>query len=289
MTHERVVAVINGKGGVGKTSVTAGVGVLTAKTSQRVLLVDLDPQANLGHDLGYEALGLGDDGAGLTRALQFGEPPNILRDVRPGVDVIPGGRYLRDLAAVLDARQRATDEASALLTLSRALADVTPDYALTLLDCPPGEQVLQMAALAMARYALVPTKSDRSSRMGMVEVAERFAAVLPVNPQLRLLAVLLYGVGRAKRVQTEARVWINEALDGQAPVLEATVRHAEAAAVRVRELGLLPFELEQARAVGVTAAVAKEAASLAEDWAAVTTEVLTVLLAAEAATVGEAA
>lgn len=283
MTHERVVAVINGKGGVGKTSTVAAVGALTAEASPPVLLVDLDPQGNLGHDLGYNARGLSDDGAGLSRAIQFGEPVSLLRGVRPGLDVVPGGRYLGDLAGVLDRRRRERSPADAMLALSAALAPITGDYALTLIDCPPGELVLQLAALAMARYALVPTKSDVSSKLGMVDVAERFGQVYSVNPRLRLLGVLLYGVNaRAKKLHLSARAWIDAALDQQAPVLTAMVRHVELAAVRVRDLGLLPHELEQAQQVGVTAAIAKEATALAGDWAAVTAEVLALLLAAEA-------
>ena len=57
-----VIAFANGKGGVGKTSLTANVAGLAADAGWRVLAVDLDPQGNLGSDLGYDQTDKGDDG-----------------------------------------------------------------------------------------------------------------------------------------------------------------------------------------------------------------------------------
>ena len=56
----RTIAVLNGKGGVGKTSLTANLSGLFADAGYRVLAIDLDPQGNLGNDLGYLGAGLGD-------------------------------------------------------------------------------------------------------------------------------------------------------------------------------------------------------------------------------------
>ncbi|GAA2712450.1 ParA family protein [Micromonospora olivasterospora] len=94
----RVLAVLNGKGGQGKTSVTANLGGLLALAAEqansprRVLLVDCDPQGNLGLDLGYlkpedvpvdgrlpEGVQVGDDGKGLMTALQAGTAPRRCR------------------------------------------------------------------------------------------------------------------------------------------------------------------------------------------------------------------
>jgi cellulose biosynthesis protein BcsQ len=66
----RVIAVINGKGGVFKTSLVANVGGLLAEGGSRVLLVDLDPQGNLAEDLGYADRG--DGGRSLAASLCFG-------------------------------------------------------------------------------------------------------------------------------------------------------------------------------------------------------------------------
>ena len=72
----QAIAVSNAKGGVGKTSLVANIGVVAANSGWQVLLVDLDPQGNLGSDLGYRQTGGSDEGAGLSRALTPGLPSN---------------------------------------------------------------------------------------------------------------------------------------------------------------------------------------------------------------------
>lgn len=99
----RLIAVINGKGGVFKTSlVAANLGGLLADGGPRVLLVDLDPQGNLAEDLGYA--NQGDGGRSLAASLCFGGEPNRLTGVRPNLDLIAGGPHLDDAAAFLGAK-----------------------------------------------------------------------------------------------------------------------------------------------------------------------------------------
>lgn len=69
----RVIACINGKGGVLKTTLVANIGGLLASSGYRVLLVDLDPQGNLAEDLGYTGDDRDDEGRALAQALMFGE------------------------------------------------------------------------------------------------------------------------------------------------------------------------------------------------------------------------
>ena len=96
----RVVAIANGKGGVGKTTLTAGLAGQAASAGLRVLVVDTDPQGNLGRDLGYGA----QDGGSLGLAITHGLPVEVIRGVRKGLDVIPGGPALWDVAPAFTAR-----------------------------------------------------------------------------------------------------------------------------------------------------------------------------------------
>jgi cellulose biosynthesis protein BcsQ len=253
MTHpvdryslRRTVAVINGKGGVGKTSLVANLGGLLAAADYRVLLIDLDPQGNLGEDLGYTAAGLSDDGAGLLQAVTSGQRVAPLADIRPRLDVVPGGEALHDLAGALHARRQRQPHAASM-ALAASLTGLAGNYDLVLLDCPPGQDVLQEAALAAARWALIPTKTDVSSRKGLREVAARFAVARLLNPDLAVLGVVLFGVNRsATRVESDARAAIATELGDVAPVFRSTIRHVEASAFDVRERGQLVHELEQA-------------------------------------------
>jgi chromosome partitioning protein len=291
---DRVIAIANGKGGVGKTSVTANIGGLVAASGSPVLLIDLDPQGNLAEDLGYVESAVDDQGRGLVRALLDDGPLSPIPTVRPNLDVVPGGEALHDLSSMLFAR-RQRDGQEALLALARSLAAVADQYELILLDCPPGEPTMQELALAAAHWVLVPARTDDSSRKGLRKVAQRFRAVRDLNPDLILLGVLLFGTNpSAKRIREEVQAEIAADLGKVAPVFTTTIRYVEAAARDARKRGQLAYELERAAAAGpksyeVAAGradrsqlVAASASSLAGDYAALTREVLAHLAAAEA-------
>lgn len=300
----RVIAVINGKGGVGKTSVTSHLAGLLAQqvepTGGRVLIVDLDKQGNVGDDLGYNARGQSDGGAGISEAVQFGRRPSlILRDVRPGLDVAPGGlegrgqrNHIEELSAALGSRASTGEEGrlAATLSLAHALAPIAGDYHAVFIDCPPGFEPLQRAALGAAAYAFIPTKTDLSSRKGLTAVAARYGDVLPDNPELQLLGVVLFGVTTSAKVaRQEAREWIEAGLGGQAPVFKTVVRQAEVVAKRIRDRGQLAFELVLGAEEGATPAEAKAAVGLSKDYAGVAKEFNTRLMELEAAATGAGA
>lgn len=242
----RVVALINSKGGVFKTTLASNIAGLLAASDYRVLLVDLDPQGNVAEDLGYTNTDSDDEGQNLAQALAFGAPLEPIRDIRPNLDVAPGGAHLEAATAALTARM-AKDPAGAKLALAIALAPIAHQYDMILLDCPPGDESLQTAAAAAARWLLIPVKSDASSRKGMAGVMNRLNAVLSDNPDLDLLGVVLTGIGKsATKIQQQARSAIAEAFGGSLDVtFERTVRHSEATALATRERGLLAHELDE--------------------------------------------
>lgn len=243
--HDRTIAVLNGKGGAGKTSIVANLGGLFAVAGYRVLLVDLDPQGNLADDLGYANTALADEGSSLREAIISGQAVRPAIGVRPNLDVVPGGQHLLDLTDIVMGRQR-RGAASATL-LADSLTPTARGYDLVLIDCPPGEEILQELALIASRWILIPTKTDGSSRKGLHRVAERYAAVRQVNPHLELLGVLLFATqSNARRVSSEARELIRSELRDAAPVFETAIRAAEATAFDCRQRGQLAHELEQA-------------------------------------------
>lgn len=171
----RVVAVINGKGGAGKTSITANVAGLIANSGFRVLAVDMDPQGNLAEDLGYTSTEIDDEGRALSAALAYGQPVKPVQGVRANLDVLIGGHHLDVAAAALGV---AKDQTKARLALAQVLEPIASEYDMIFIDCPPGIETLQTAAAAAARWALVPAKSDASSRKGM---PSRHPPCLPVT------------------------------------------------------------------------------------------------------------
>lgn len=241
---EQAVAVINGKGGTGKTSVVANVAGLAAAAGYRVLVVDLDPQGNLSRDLGYGQQAGERPAAALMSALADRGALKPLVDVRPHLDVVPGGEDLEDWSALASSwRSRGRHPDAALDT---ALRDLAPQYDLVLLDCPPGNRELQLLAVHAARWALVPVRADEASLDGLIRVATLFQGVAQQNPDLQLLGVVLFGIeSRASRVRAAVRAQIAAELGDPLLVLNAEIRHVTAPARDARARGQLVHEYEQ--------------------------------------------
>lgn len=293
----RVVAVVNGKGGVGKTTITANVGGMLAAGGARVLLIDLDPQGNLAEELGYAGTDADDDGYALAQALAVAAPVLPHTGIRDQLDVLVGGSEL-DMAATSLTLRGHTNPIAAKTALADAIAGYVEDYDLVLIDCPPGQESLQQAALAAARWALIPVKTDASSRKGLRNVARRLDAVVDINPDLDLLGVVLFGLARnARRVSDTARAAIADDLGAPVALFTTAIRHAEAAAQEARDRGLLAYELEEAvlaapkwyeRLRGTTAGGegprSRSATGLAEDFQALGEEIIARISARESTT-----
>lgn len=238
---DRVVAVINGKGGVFKTSIVSSMGGLLAAAGWRVLLVDFDIQGNLSEDLGLADIT--DEGKHQLDVIPTAQPFRPKPTGRENLDVVTGGEYLQDLESLMKGRQGRDPQW--MHSLAESLAGVQDDYDLILIDCPPGIEVLQIMALVAARYVVIPTRADAGSRKGMRAVARRFVAARAQNPDLMLLGVVRTGITvSAKRIRDDVRREIAEDLGGAAPVFETCIRYAESPAKAVRDAGRLPHELE---------------------------------------------
>src|SRR5690349_22406800 len=90
----RVIAIVNDKGGVGKTSIAANLAGQFAAAGYRCLLIDLNRQANLADDLGYRGSEFDDEGAGLLGSIIARTPLRPVQDVRPQLDAVCGGAGL---------------------------------------------------------------------------------------------------------------------------------------------------------------------------------------------------
>ena len=238
----RTVLVANQKGGVGKSSIVAAIGGMLAGPDRRVLIVDADQQGNVTRsDLGVD----GDRGQSLAMALQYTQPLTPLRDVRPGLDIVPGGPHLATVGAMV-----ATASSSGLdiaANLAATLADLCAQerYALVLIDSGPGDAPMLDALLDTARYLLVPSCDDDASLEGVELLANRYLRARRRGSVIDLLGVVLFNVNpRANVRNAQVLANIQAMLEGSgAAPFEALIRTDKAAAVDLRARHLTPVEL----------------------------------------------
>lgn len=281
----------NGKGGVGKTSICANVAGLASQSGWRTLVIDLDPQGNLGSDLGYKQRGLSDEGEGLLNAVVSGTPLRPLRNVRMNLDAIPAGSATKDLLAVLTNR-RAIDPRS-VLDILRVLEPLEDLYDLVLIDSPPAGGVAVDAALAASHWLVIPVKFDDGSIDGLELMARQFGTIrTAVNPDLQLLGVALFDFStQGTVIRAEVRRQLIDELQGGAPVFKSIVRRSERAAYDMRRGGILAHEyFQRAEAAKNRVSIADKikrsqhggtvdrhstaAGGLAEDYKKLATEIL---------------
>lgn len=240
----RVVAVINGKGGVLKTSVTANVAGRLAAAGMRILAIDLDISGNLKLDLGLLDHASEDGGKGLVDALWNDGPMPIVRDVRSGLDFVFGGRHLEMLGVL--SRMPTGQElpaGSVPREFARKLAQVADDYDLVFIDCPPGNVELQDMALAATRWVLVPIKTEQASWDGLLGVGPRVKQAREENPHLRYLGAVITAHNPSATRVYAGTVERLQPLRDTLPLFDSVIRHSETAAHDCRLRGQLAHEL----------------------------------------------
>lgn len=164
MSASRVIAVANQKGGVAKTTTVASLGSALAELGQRVLLVDLDPQACLTFSLGIDPEDLE---LSIHHVLTKGVPAtDVMATTEDGVDILPATIELARAEADLLTR---TGREYVIRTVVEDLED---DYDWVLLDCPPSLGVLTVAALTAASGVLIPLQCETLSHRGVGQLLD---------------------------------------------------------------------------------------------------------------------
>ena len=218
----RIIAIVNQKGGVGKTTTTVNLTAALHALGKRVLLCDFDPQANATSGMGVDKNAASPNIYDVL--INGADPKKAVVSTRYG-DVLPSNKAL----AGAGIEMIGVDDRENLL--KRALDLLSPGYDYILIDCPPSLELLTVNALCAAGTLLVPVQCEYYALEGLSDLLATVRLVKrKLNPRLALEGVLLTMFDSRTNLSLQVAEEVKRYFPGQvyATVIPRNVRLSEA-------------------------------------------------------------
>ncbi len=222
MSKATVMAVVNQKGGTGKTTTCENLGIGLAMKGKKVLLVDTDPQASLticlGHPVSDQLSPTLSDVMGKILLEQPIAPGEGILHHPEGVDLMPANIELSGLeVSLVNAMSRET-------ILRQYLDTVKQNYDFILLDCMPSLGMLTVNALAAADNVLIPVQAAYLPAKGLEQLLQTINKVRrQINPKLKIEGILLTMVDSRTNYSKEISSLIRENYGGKLKVYKTDI------------------------------------------------------------------
>ena len=215
----KTFAIVNRKGGVGKTTTAVNLAyVLATSCRLRVLLVDADGQANATQILLLpgEYAGLG----ALLRGLSICYDELVEQTDVPGLDVLPASADLWALDLEAD---KGVHTYSAVMNMRDALEE-DGAYDVMIIDCPPNLSAACVSAILASDAVIIPVLSDACSATGVGDLVDQIASLRSLHPALRVSGVLVNQWHRSPVVE-DSVAYLRE--EGMVPVYDTVIRRTD--------------------------------------------------------------
>lgn len=207
----KVTAIVNQKGGVGKTTTALNLGYALSEKGIKVLLIDFDPQSSLTSALGYDAENKENIQTLMTLAIEEEEiigKENYILNIKENLDLIPCSLELSGIEMGL------VNVMSRELILKSIIEEIEKDYDYILIDCSPSLGMLTINALAACNTVLIPVTPEYLSAKGLALLINNIKRIKKrLNPSIEIDGILITMIDERTNLSKNMLKALNQSIE----------------------------------------------------------------------------